>query len=69
MHMGHIIWVVLPHLCFLVLEVGVISKVVNKAAFDVSLYHDMLKWINGVLLSMDMLISSWMDVVIILQQL
>jgi hypothetical protein len=32
----------------LVLDVGVISKVVNKAAFDVSLCHDMFKWINVV---------------------
>jgi hypothetical protein len=30
----------------LVLRVGVISKVVNKAAFDVSLCHDMFKWID-----------------------
>jgi hypothetical protein len=35
-------------LILLVLEVGVISKVVNKAAFDVSLRHDMFKWINVV---------------------
>jgi hypothetical protein len=50
-----------------VLGVGVISKVVNKAAFDVSLCHDMFEWISVVWLSMDMLISSRMDVVIILQ--
>ena len=34
--------------------VGVISKVVNKATFDVSLRHDMFKWINVVWLSMHM---------------
>ena len=33
----------LSSLCSLVLGVGVISKVVNKAAFDVSLCHDMFK--------------------------
>ena len=37
----------------------------NKAAFDVSLYHDMFKWTNVICLSMDLLILSRMDVVII----
>ena len=36
------------------LKVGVISKVVNKVAFDLSLYHDIFKWINVVWLSMHM---------------
>ena len=41
----------------------------NKAAFDVSLRHDMFKWTNVIWLSMDLLISSRMDVVIIAAKL
>jgi len=36
----------LSSLCSLVLVLGVISKAVNKAAFDVCLCHDMFKWTN-----------------------
>jgi hypothetical protein len=38
----------LSFLCFLILFLGVISGVVNKAPFDVSLCHDMFKWTNVV---------------------
>ena len=41
----------------------------NKAAFDVSLCHDMFKWTNVICLSMDLLILSRMDVVIIAAKL
>jgi hypothetical protein len=38
----------LSSLYSLVLVLGVISGVVNKAPFDVSLCHDMFKWTNVV---------------------
>ena len=56
-------------LCSLILVLGVISKAVNKAAFDVSLCHDMFQWTNVIWLFMDLLILSRVDVVIIVTKL